>query len=89
MENWVKEYNELKWKEKKFRTLFTKHVWNPAIKIIQKTTDKYNNYLDLFNELKLEAPDKEALETIQNDIENNFSELFDKYIKKFHIEKLT
>lgn len=88
MENWIEEYNKLKQKEKKFRTLFTKHVWKPAKKKIQEITNKYNKYLDSFNELNLENPDKETLETIQENIENKFSELFDEYIEKFHIEKL-
>jgi len=89
MENWVEEYNILKQKERKFRKRFTKYIWKPVEKKLKETINNYSKYLNSFNELTLENPDKETLENIQKNIEDSFFELFDEHVKKFHIEKVT
>jgi len=88
MENWIEEYNKLKKKEREFKKRFTKQIWIPIEKKIQETIDKYHEYIDSFNELKLDNPNSDTLEDLQTNIKNEFSRLFDNYIKKFHIEEL-
>ena len=88
MEDWVEGYNKSKQKEQKFRKRFGKYIWIPVEKKIQEIIEKFHEYLDSFDELNLENPNKDTLEDIQKDIEDKFSELFDEYVNKFHVEKV-